>query len=278
MTNNGSNQNYKNNSDGWELTGGVTPRKITLSGGDIAMVGSGSAVITFPTVTSTLFSSATGSISSATLLGSMTDETGTGVLVFNTSPTLITPVLGVANATKIKIGTSSPTALLHIEAGTATAGTAPIKLTTGTPLTTPEDGAIEYHSSHLYFTIGSTRQRLDLSNDAFGIGVGSTSGLTTGSKGYKMIPWDCTIVGWIITADVTGDVVFDIKKSSYAGFPTMSSIAGSEKPTLSSAQKNQDLSLTTWTTSLSAGDIIEFVIDSVATIAKCQVSILVNKN
>jgi hypothetical protein len=58
-------------------------------------------------------------------------------------------------------GITTPTALLHIKAGTATAGTAPIKLTSGTALTTPEDGAMEYDTSHLYFTIGSTRYQLD---------------------------------------------------------------------------------------------------------------------
>lgn len=52
-------------------------------------------------------------------------------------------------------------ARLHLPAGTATAATAPLKLTSGTALTTPEDGAIEYHGSHLYFTIGSTRYQLD---------------------------------------------------------------------------------------------------------------------
>lgn len=63
----------------------------------------------------------------------------------------------------VGIGSSntSPTAKLYIGAGTTTAGTAPIKLVSGTAMTTPEDGAIEYHSSHLYFTIGSTRYQLD---------------------------------------------------------------------------------------------------------------------
>lgn len=59
------------------------------------------------------------------------------------------------------VGTTTPTATLHLKAGTATANTAPLKLTTGTALTAPEDGALEYHSSHLYFTIGSTRYQLD---------------------------------------------------------------------------------------------------------------------
>lgn len=63
-------------------------------------------------------------------------------------------------------GNGTLSARLHIAAGTATAGTAPIKLTSGTALATPEDGAIEYHSSHLYFTIGSTRYQLDQQGDS----------------------------------------------------------------------------------------------------------------
>ena len=47
--------------------------------------------------------------SSATLRGQLTDETGTGLAVFATSPTLTTPVLGVATATSIN-GNAIPTA------------------------------------------------------------------------------------------------------------------------------------------------------------------------
>lgn len=59
------------------------------------------------------------------------------------------------------VGVAAPSARLHLMAGTATAGTSPLKLTYGTPLYTKEDGALEYDSSHLWFTIGSTRYRLD---------------------------------------------------------------------------------------------------------------------
>jgi len=69
--------------------------------------------------------------------------------------------LSVTPSGSIGIGIDNPVALLHLAAGTATANTAPIKLNTGTALTTPEDGAIEYHGSHIYFTIGSTRYQLD---------------------------------------------------------------------------------------------------------------------
>ena len=49
-----------------------------------------------------------GTPSSANLRSALTDETGTGSAVFATSPTLVTPVLGVATATSIN-GTTIPT-------------------------------------------------------------------------------------------------------------------------------------------------------------------------
>ena len=50
-----------------------------------------------------------------------------------------------------------------IAAGAASANSAPLKFTTGTLLTTPEAGAVEYDGSHLYFTAtdGGTRYQLD---------------------------------------------------------------------------------------------------------------------
>ena len=60
---------------------------------------------------------------------------------------------------KIGVGIT-PTASLHIKAGTATANTAPLKLTAGVNLTTPEDGALEYSGGSLYFTTGTTRTAL----------------------------------------------------------------------------------------------------------------------
>jgi hypothetical protein len=45
-----------------------------------------------------------GTPSSANLRAAVTNETGTGALVFATTPTLITPVLGVATATSVATG------------------------------------------------------------------------------------------------------------------------------------------------------------------------------
>jgi len=50
---------------------------------------------------------------------------------------------------------------VNLKAGTATAGTAPLRFVSGTLLTTPEDGAIEFNGTHYYGTIGSTRYQLD---------------------------------------------------------------------------------------------------------------------
>jgi hypothetical protein len=58
-----------------------------------------------------------------------------------------------ANAVGIAQGT--PTARLHIGAGTTVAGTAPLKFTSGSLTTTAETGAMEYLSPVLSFTNGS---------------------------------------------------------------------------------------------------------------------------
>jgi len=54
-----------------------------------------------------------------------------------------------------------PTARWHLPAGQAAAGKAPLKLTAGTNLTTPEAGAIEFDGTNLYFTTsGGTRKTI----------------------------------------------------------------------------------------------------------------------
>lgn len=56
----------------------------------------------------------------------------------------------------VNIGTTSGTARLMLPAGTASASTAPLKFTSGTSLTTPEAGALEYDGGKLWSTNGST--------------------------------------------------------------------------------------------------------------------------
>lgn len=73
--------------------------------------------------------------------------------------------IGITTA-GIRIGAISTihnaaTAWLHLPAGTATAGTAPLKFTSGTNLTTAETGAFEYNGTNLFFTrTGTTRENV----------------------------------------------------------------------------------------------------------------------
>lgn len=59
---------------------------------------------------------------------------------------------------------------ITIRAGTATAGTAPLKFTTGTLLSAAEAGAMEFNSDSLYFTIttGTVRKTIAMYDDASG--------------------------------------------------------------------------------------------------------------
>lgn len=71
-------------------------------------------------------------------------------------------------AGKLKVGASysAPTSYLHLGAGTASANTAPLKLTSGTNLTTAEAGAMEYNGTNLFFTrTGTTRESVWVGND-----------------------------------------------------------------------------------------------------------------
>ena len=102
---------------------------------------------------------------------------------------------------------------------------------------------------------------------------GGGSAITTGIKGHIVVDGDYTVSGWTIIADQSGSIAVDVKRATYTNFPTTASIAGSELPTLSTAQKNEDLTLSTWTTSLSARDVLEFVVNSVSTVTRVTVAL-----
>ncbi len=108
---------------------------------------------------------------------------------------------------------------------------------------------------------------------------GGGSAITTGEKGHLEIPFACTITGWTILADQSGSIVVDVWKDTYANFPPTAAdtIAGAEKPTLVTAQKNQDLTPTGWTTAIAAGNILAFNVDSITDIERVTISLEVVK-
>ena len=62
-------------------------------------------------------------------------------------------IYGNLSTDSIRIGAATPTARLHLPAGTITASTAPLKFTSGPLLTTAEAGAVEFLTDAFYGTI-----------------------------------------------------------------------------------------------------------------------------
>jgi len=122
----------------------------------------------------------------------------------------------------------------------------------------------------------TSTQYSTLSTKSFGIVIdGGGTPITTGIAGDVVIPFAMTITSWTLIADQVGSIVIDLWKDTYANYPptVADTITGSEKPTLSSVIKNQDLNLTTWTTAVAAGDIIRFNVDSASTVTRITLSI-----
>lgn len=81
-------------------------------------------------------------------------------------------------------GNTAPTAKIHIAAGSTAASSAPIKLTSGTSMTTAEAGAIEYTTDDLFFTIatGTARKRLLMADPVGGLTSGRIPFVTTNGR------------------------------------------------------------------------------------------------
>ena len=99
---------------------------------------------------------------------------------------------------------------------------------------------------------------------------GGGSAITTGEKGHLRIPFKCEIERATLLADQSGSIVIDIWKDTYANFPpdVGDTITASAKPTITTAQKSEDATLTDWTKAIAADDILAFNVDSITTIER----------
>ncbi|MEQ1878675.1 MAG: hypothetical protein ABL958_18675, partial [Bdellovibrionia bacterium] len=74
------------------------------------------------------------------------------------------PIAHNHDAAYVNAGGDTMTGTLNLPGSTAGAGTAPVKIATGTLMTTPEAGAIEYDGTSLYYTdSGGVRRQLGVS-------------------------------------------------------------------------------------------------------------------
>lgn len=141
-----------------------------------------------------------------------------------------------------------------------------------------------------YGTLGTANGGTGLTSGNFLIGGapflidGGGSAITTGSKGFLEVPFACTINAVTMLADQSGSIVVEIRKCTYAQFDAGSThpvtgdkINSSTPPTIANTTKSQDTTLGNWTTAISAGDILQFNVNSATAIQRVTVSLKATK-
>lgn len=108
-------------------------------------------------------------------------------------------------------------------------------------------------------------------------GGGST--ITTGSAGGLIVPFDCVITEVELQEfeGTTGSIVVAIQKAIAGASPSFASITASSTPTISAGRHYSDAALTGWTTTLSRGDAIKYLVSSVSSFKRITVVLYVRR-
>jgi len=90
-----------------------------------------------------------------------------------------------------------------------------------------------------------------------------------------VIPANGTITSWEILGDQSGSIQFDIWKAAYSAYPPVvgGTIVATAPPLVSSASKATSSTLTGWTTSVAAGDILRFKVTSVTSMTRALITL-----
>ncbi|MFN0275935.1 MAG: hypothetical protein ACKVPJ_09335, partial [Chitinophagales bacterium] len=150
---------------GWNVfyTGGTA----NTTGGENVAIGAEAAIGLTSGSNNTFIGRSTGSVVTTGSGNIFIGSDITGAAVSENDINIGAAWFGDRTAQNLGIGVASPAAVLHVKAGTATANTAPLKFTSGTNLTTPEAGVIEYDGNGFYSTLNANSGRGVIPSVAF---------------------------------------------------------------------------------------------------------------
>ena len=97
--------------------------------------------------------------------------------------------------------------------------------------------------------------------------------MQVGDKGSLTIDVTGVIENIRVLSDQTGDIVFDISKTTFADFPNFNSITSGNRVQLVNTNKYFDDVLNNWTSTITAGDILRFDVISVNQIRRLLISL-----
>ena len=94
-----------------------------------------------------------------------------------------------------------------------------------------------------------------------------------GDKGKLSLDVTGVIESITVLCDQTGDIVFDISKCTFADYPAFNSITAANRVQLTNSNKYFDDVLNNWTTTIVAGEILNFSVISVTDIRRLLISL-----
>jgi hypothetical protein len=111
------------------------------------------------------------------------------------------------------------------------------------------------------------------------LSVTFSGGISVNDVRDIQVPFACEVLGWTVLGTISGSIVVDVWRDTVANFPPTvgDSIAGSGKPTVSSAT-NATGDTTGWSsTALVKNDILRFNVDSVTSFTQVTVSLTLRR-
>ena len=163
--------------------------------------------------------SALAATTSAELAGVISDETGSGALVFANTPTLVTPVLGVATATSVN-GTTIPTSKTLVDTDSS-------QTLTNKTLTSAIENNPILKSPEERWTVSATAATGTINFDALNQGALFYQDNATGNWTLNIRGNSTTSLNSILTTGDTITVAFLVKTGSTAYYQTGFQIDGS---------------------------------------------------